>query len=481
MKIYLQVVLITALIGACQNKKNNSTLGESKNKQSKLLDSQINALQFVEEWNEQPLLVKLDNTKEGTFSTDRGSLVLVPRGAVVYEDGSEVKGEYVIKFKEYHTLADFISSGIIMGAKNEEGEFSSFISDGMFSIEGIKEGKKLKIADNKEIEVKVAAYKGDGDYPLWKYNVSSKQWESMNQEVSAEKKNNGAVSFHKRILKGNSGFFSGIFSFMNGVNQDEVKSATQQLGQPINSAFELNLDWQRFPNLQVHQNKIWECVNITNQTGKTYQSIGEIFKDVWENATIVQNDTGSYFLNLVQNGARQEYIQLQLVEYGKAGNRKVLDAGNINLRDIINEKSAAIEMKRGSREILEAEFNRVVRINTFGIFNCDKFSRDRNAQNVTFDYQNEKNQTIKNTGSIYAVDANSNSIFYLGINSRIRLDDIDQIYLINDGSYYQLSESEKRRIKQAHRGKKWVKDIISMTAISSLTEFRKSIEKLRIR
>lgn len=78
----------------------------------------------------------------------KGTQVSIPEGAFVHQDGSPVKEAVTFKMREFYSKSDFLLAGL---TTHSEGQILE--SGGMLYLEAYSEGKKLKLAEGKTLEV----------------------------------------------------------------------------------------------------------------------------------------------------------------------------------------------------------------------------------------------------------------------------------------------------------------------------------------
>ncbi|MCP4439582.1 MAG: OmpA family protein [Aureispira sp.] len=111
----------------------------------------------------------------GTFLYDRSmTRIHIPKGALLYPDGSPVKGEIDLEYKEYRDVADFVFSGIPMTYQG-----MPFNSAGMFEIRAFQEGKELSIDQKKGISIDFVLTDTLPQLSFYEYNENNKKWRAV--------------------------------------------------------------------------------------------------------------------------------------------------------------------------------------------------------------------------------------------------------------------------------------------------------------
>jgi len=130
----------------------------------------------------------VDVLKGGLFSLASGNDLIIPANAFVHLDGSAVKGKVDIIFDSYKTPGEIILSGIDM-TYDSAGVTHNFVSAGMYKIEGFSDGKPIKIAKDKSIEVQTYSYEEDTPcYNFYEMNEDGK-WDYKLTKEATENSN----------------------------------------------------------------------------------------------------------------------------------------------------------------------------------------------------------------------------------------------------------------------------------------------------
>jgi hypothetical protein len=126
--------------------------------------------------------VASDQASKITFAS--GSSIDIPAGIFVDENNQPVTKPVDLLFREFHTAADIIASGIPMKVRMEEGTEEWMQTAGMFELKGFCEGKAVKIAAGKTLNMNLVS-NVDGEFPFWYFNTESGNWEKQSQVSTA--------------------------------------------------------------------------------------------------------------------------------------------------------------------------------------------------------------------------------------------------------------------------------------------------------
>jgi len=109
--------------------------------------TQNNSVENQESNNE----FSIEPNKRNIIQGEKGSILIIPAGVFVYEDGSEVKETVTIKLEEAYALSDILDKNLDTRAADK-----LLVTGGMVNIEAsTASGKKVGIAKNKGITLQV--------------------------------------------------------------------------------------------------------------------------------------------------------------------------------------------------------------------------------------------------------------------------------------------------------------------------------------
>lgn len=127
------------------------------------------------------------------IQTHYGSLLFIPENAFITEDNSDCTGIITIKYREFHSQTDMYYAKLNM--IYEDGKrFHLLESVGMFEIEAWCGDKKLKLKENKQIQVRMKTRRNLKDLFSFIYNPKKNTWTKYESSVVDfsffDKKNN---------------------------------------------------------------------------------------------------------------------------------------------------------------------------------------------------------------------------------------------------------------------------------------------------
>jgi hypothetical protein len=333
-----------------------------------------------------------DSESEFIFRQPTGTEIIIPANALEYQDGSTVKGNATLKFREYHTAHDIFLSGIPMQfGENREKMFSS---GGMFELRAEKDGKKLKLKKGERIGVKLANYTNSGkeDFEIFELE-NDKTWgkgsdfeliENEQRKVTLEKAKNSPPPPSNPNGDSTDFIFSftadKLFKHLQAWKKTEWKLIDYKGEIPVDQA--LRIDWDDLKIKQLSE-KEFEL----NLTVKKYKRNGE---EITYNSKIIAEP--------LLSGKK---LELALKNYEKGLKKYSETIAKINQEAERAAKQAAL---LSSFEILQ-----------FGIYNCDKLiNSDQILATVQmeFDFEKELNPLINRVNAFLILEEDNGVITY---------------------------------------------------------------------
>lgn len=280
---------------------------------------------------------KVKSDQGGTIAHNTKSKIIIPKKAFVNKQGGEIIGDVEIKYREFHSQADIIASGIPM-AYDSSGIKSHLESAGMFDIRGYQNGEQVFIDPTKIITVEFASQHGDDRYNFYELDTIAQNWKYISRDNSLK---------GQKRLKGEKGL-KGLDTQKNMVSIKEMELQKQidaipkkietekivytkkvnQLVKPVEPLkptkatagrpkFELEVDYKEFPELTAFKNAVFEV-------GTENKNYRDNFSDItWSSAEISEGPKkGENYLLTLKLRERVEklivYPTLTGADYEKA-------------------------------------------------------------------------------------------------------------------------------------------------------------------
>ncbi|CAG5081932.1 hypothetical protein [Parvicella tangerina] len=118
---------------------------------------------------------KLNAEAGGAFVYETGSIVTFPENAVLHKDGSPVKGEIDVAYREFQDPVDMYFSGIPMHYDSMETTYN-FVSAGMCELKAYQNGEELIVNPASKPAVDMVSKDADPVHNLYYYDESAQKW-----------------------------------------------------------------------------------------------------------------------------------------------------------------------------------------------------------------------------------------------------------------------------------------------------------------
>ncbi len=322
------------------------------------------------------------NSKGLVKKTKRGTVIMVPENAFVHEDGSPVKGEVTLDFKEIYNQSEIILSGIPMNVKNSKGVVTPFISDGMFSIIAGCGGKNLKLAEGKEITVSTVSNKTEKDFDYWYFDEKKGEWEKTGDRDStlseeevitiAEKVNPVEV----KNLSAGDAVSEALIDIETEMEVSKPAPRAPEAHNPKDFVFNIGADYKDYPELASYKNVLWKPER--NLSDKERFMLRDEMSSPGANVALNCMDADNQIYE-IKYGSKT--IQARPVFIG-SDKAKAVEAYKNKLKEYKNEKKR-VEEETAKMLKAQKQYQKtysLFAVNRMGIYNCDRF----------YSYQGEK-------------------------------------------------------------------------------------------
>ena len=360
-RFLLPLIIVSTFLVACQE---NSTISDSSSKateaeiaSSTFKEDQVVA-QFVKQVIQPPAAEAaprydefvVDPAQGKVINLSSGSQITVPVNAFVYENGKVVQEEVTIKFREFHSAADIIRSGIPMQDWSEDEKWENMLTAGMFDIRGVtSSGEAVQIAHGQSITVDLASGV-DGTYDFWYFDEETGDW--LNQG------NNTAKS-----MPASRG------QIVDNSPTDRPTRPTRPVrfskDQP---ALDFDVDYSEFPALADKKGVTFQFAGQLGSSTDPNQNTW-IFEEEWFVANLEATEQSNVYKLFLENDEKEFTTTVQSV-LSEADYNTALDEYETAMAAYQSYLSAQ-ELRREAT----AAFTRQMSIRRFGIYNYDVYSR----------------------------------------------------------------------------------------------------------
>lgn len=298
-----------------------------------------------------------ENGGEITYSS--GSKITIQPNSVTYPDGTPVKGDFTIKYREFRNQAEIALSGIPMTFEGQ-----NFNSVGMYELRGEKDGKELKL--NKPANVDFQCTKGDAGVGFYQLNENDSEWEKVKEITPVLPHNLVKKEVARPINHGN------WTSYTTGI-----------LVKPHDSIFSVEFDQYR-----------WNSLNKAMDTDSTIT----IVEKIRESRTILVDSINIESINKSIAGVK---IPLPYHLLGGPNNR--VD-GSL-LAEGADKGHTYPSIVKGLNS------------SSFGVYNCDQVFRMNNKITLMANYVDENGNEIPKKHVMCVIDLDYNGSFSFHPNS----------------------------------------------------------------
>ncbi len=365
----------------------------------------------------------LDASQGQVLEMENGSKVHIPAEAFVDASGEPVQGKIDVEYREFHSSAEIISSGIPM-VYDSAGSRFNFESAGMFEFRGYQEGQPIFIAPDKSVQVDMASLK---DESFNFYYLAENQVNALSQTFSLIPSLQAqSVS---ELPAGNWQLLStSQAAQVNAEKSQKLEALQEELSEILpdeplapqgiqadDVAFEFDLDVSDFPELAGFEGIIW-VFDKELGGGEAPQDQAWVFAQEWNQAQLLPKPERPMSYSLVLSNAQNRYeTQVKPVLSGqnlaqaqrdfeqKMQTYKKVEAENAERIAKIKEEQAFYRR--------QSNFVRSFRIQNMGVYNCDRIYNDPGALMVQASFQVDQQAVDEGKINIFLI-SNGNVIQY---------------------------------------------------------------------
>ncbi|MCU0431828.1 MAG: hypothetical protein MUC87_00070 [Bacteroidia bacterium] len=316
----------------------------------------------------QPNEYLVDAETADTIQAATGTSIIIPAGILVDKEGNPVKGQVKYRFREFHSAAEVIVSGVTM-LYDSAGKTNSFETAGMFELTASQNNSPVYIKPGKSIEVNVAS-NVPGTFNFYKLDTTAGNWVYLSTPATDT-----------------TPAFKAIQAQLNALG---IRPAPPQAREPGKPLLNIDIDPAMRPELAGYNNIVWQYTGEGANPDKT----PGLYTTQWRDVKLIPNaDQTTYTLQL--SGAGSTFTT----------NVAPVFSGNDLKRaqEQFKTRLASWEEKRREFEAKSEEikaYNRSVSVLSFGFANCDRVFGRPDAQTVQAIYQFNDTSFTNNRGNI---------------------------------------------------------------------------------
>ena len=245
----------------------------------------------------------VDNSTGKTIITDRGSRIVIPSKIFIDENGKEIQGDVVIRFREFHHAADIIASGVFMTDHPNQRYMETA---GMFEIEGEKDGKEIFAKPEKEISVELVSMNEGDHFDFFRLNQKDCAWDKLGT---------GKPELNTTTREA-------VEEIEEQISQ--LPSPPKTLAEAENYIFDMQVNYSKLPQFKTFENVMWEYTGYGDDPEKNEW----IFQESWNEMNIDEDKNGRYVL-ILKNDQKEFSTIVQPVLSGN-DYKKALETFNKN-------------------------------------------------------------------------------------------------------------------------------------------------------
>lgn len=292
---------------------------------------------------------KIEKNKKTTIELASGTEIEIPKGCFEDQNGNPVEENITIAYREFHTVAEIMASGINM--TYDDGDFESA---GMFEIRAFAEDEELKLRKDKTISIKLASFK-EGDFDAFYMNEATANWQILPKN-KIERNRKKAEKLENLDAEDDS---------LGKVCVDEP-----QLYNPNESIIDLNYDFSNYPELELFHGAQWKLVG-DSANNKGFNSDRLTYTEMEINTT---EECGVFELSLWKKGSVPILDETKSYRIAPVWGGKAMDRAKKNFKTRMADFRAKQKQIQIERKIArqEADLLRNFEISKMGIYNCDR-------------------------------------------------------------------------------------------------------------
>ena len=296
------------------------------------------------------------------FFTASGSHISIPANGFMDKDGQPLEGEVTLKYREFHTPADFFVSGIPM-TYDSAGTTYHFESAGMFELQGLQGDQPVHINPDAPMTVQLASYQEGEQFNIYQLNEKTGIWDYKEKDhagfKSALTPEEFAAVVNEIATLGPEAARDAL-TRADAIALEKIQADKKAMPTPPKKAddslynLQIAVDKTQFPEIAVYRDVLFEISKENEDFDPAYAE-----KD-WDDVRIEKKD-GQYLLTFIE-GIKKYTFSTQPVlignEYETA--RTSFEAKFASSKQLLEEKEAKLlqRQKEINQLLLKADRQR---------------------------------------------------------------------------------------------------------------------------
>lgn len=303
----------------------------------------------------------LNASEEKTIDLENGTSISIPANSFVDANGKMVSGEVNFQYREFHTAADIIASGIPM-VYDSAGIKIQFESAGMFEINAKQGDKQVYIANGKNLQVSMASFKAGNNFNFYALDTLEKNWEnigSLSPTINQKKK--------KEI------------EALGACPTKPIEPKEYDGKTPL---FDIDADYTGLTELQEFSGVVWQYAGTNGESDLTKNNW--VYKHSWTSANIkpFDKDNGLYSLSLKGNKRDFTTIVSPVLKGKNFAEQMSRFQEKMESYGLVKEGRE----KEDSRLQAEGDLIRSFAVSNFGIYNWDRQYKEEDVIRLAADF-----------------------------------------------------------------------------------------------
>jgi len=343
----------------------------------------------------------LEAAEGGTFSYETGSRLHVPANAFLDDSGKVVQGKVDLHYREFTNQAEILVSGIPMAVAPDSNQYLE--SAGMMEIEAFQNGQRLFPNQNSPIQIDMASMFEADNYNLYELDTNQRSWIEKRKNLPVNRPQASASEFKEPNydkLAANAGI---------------LKPITPRKADPKRYKFKYKIDLSEFPEMNIYDGIEWEYAG--KRKSENPEKNPWVLRAFWYEMDLDKTKReGIYKLTLKTQD--KTFVTTVRPVFDAADMDYALDVFEdkvANYRSFVGKKKAATRKWKQEQERKQriaasnAKIYRTFEVQSFGIYNCDRFYQQENlfAINASFQDRNRKELIVSRA---FLIDAQANTV-----------------------------------------------------------------------
>ncbi len=376
-----KIIRLFAIVGLGFVLQSESCTSEENTTKDNSIPVQLAAIRppFEEDnMNAQIQSFQLDPNEAKEVRLPNGTSVSIPADCFVDSEGKPLTKAVEIEYREFHTPAEIMASGIMMNY-DSAGTKGFFESAGMFDIRAFSEGKSVNIAPEKTIQIKMASF-AKGVFNSYYLNEDKKAWEYLT--TTDPEKNKEKEEALDRLVP-------------QSIRPIEPKAYREDT-----FVFDWKIDTSKFPELRDMEGVMWQ--HFGKDAAENPETNQWIFDENWGKVELRLKDANMslYELNLESKSKKFKTSITPVLKGSKLKKAQEVFAQKM----VAYEKALVQRQQEASRLKDQADLVRSFQVSRMGIHNFDRLfeTNNRVACQAEFDFGKDINLN-NNKVSVYLI------------------------------------------------------------------------------